>query len=557
MLGKRIRHTKRYQEIMNILIKHGFSHVLFRIGLADRGLAKKKVTAETNINLESVGKQLRHALQEIGPTAIKLGQIASTRYDTLPGEITSELEKLQDHASTIDFEHVQTTIENELEDDLENIFDHVYPTPIATASIGQVHAARLLTGEDVVVKVQRPGLKPKMQTDLEILDGIGHLLEERTKWAKRYRVSDIIDELSGILRNELDYIMEGRNQGHIAKQFDEQTLVKVPDVYWELTTQKVLTMEKINGIKISDNELLDESGYDRSLIAKRLADSMLRQILKYGFFHGDPHSGNIDILPQNTIAFMDFGETGKVSDNLKHHFASIIVNLYQGNTRGMIKTFNRMDLIDETTNIDALKRDLDALHANYENVKIKDLSLGKIIIGIFSVVYHHRIKIPTEMVMISKTILTLEGVLGRLDPEFSLMRAAEPYARRLLRQRYHPKEIIRNSLEQIGENIEILNDLPNDVKEVLSVVKKGRVGFDVNLKQSDIIMRRLDKISNRIAFSILMLAFSIIMAGLIVGFAILGQSTMIWGLPIIEIGAILALLMFFLMIFIIIRSGRM
>src|SRR5699024_1170774 len=220
-------------------------------------------------------------------------------------------------------------------------------------------------------------------------------------------------------------------------------------------------------------------------------------------------------------------------------------------------TFSRMDLIDERTNIEALKRDLDKLHQQYENVKLKDLSLGRIIIGIFNVVYHHYIRIPTEMVIISKTILILEGVLGRLDPEFSLSRAAEPFARKLMMKRYHPIEVLRNSWREIGENIDILTDLPRYVKNVMSVLKKGRVGLDINVKHVNEVMRRLDKISNRIAFSILMLAFSIIMAGLVIGLALVGQSTVIWELPIIEIGAIIALLMFILMVFIIIRSNRM
>src|SRR5699024_692088 len=351
--------------------------------------------------------------------------------------------------------------------------------------------------------------------------------------------------------------MEGRSGEQIAEQFDNQPYIKVPKIYWEFTTQKVMTMEKINGIKISENELLDEAGYDRKIIAKRLADAMMKQILENGFFHADPHAGNIYILPKNTVVFLDFGETGHVSENLKRHFASIIVNLHQGDSMSMIKTFSRMDLIEEETDLEGLKRELDKLHQQYENVKAKDLSLGRIILGIFSVVYHHHIKVPTEMVVISKTILTLEGVLGRLDPEFSLSRAAEPFARKLVLKRYHPKEIIRNSWQEIGENIDILTDLPKDMKQIMSVVKKGRVGLDINVRHVNEVMRRLDRISNRIAFSILMLAFSIIMAGLIIGLAVVGQNTVIWELPIIEIGAIIALLMFILMVYIIIRSGRM
>ncbi len=201
-------------------------------------MSRGKVPSDADVNLQSIGRRLRLTLQELGPSFIKLGQIASTRHDVLPREIITELEQLQDHVSVFSFDHVQNTIESELEDSLDNVFDHVDPEPIATASIGQVHTARLFTGEEVVVKVQRPGLKPVMETDLEILEKIGQMLEERTVWAKRYRVQDIIHELSISLRNELDYLMEGRSGERIAKQFQQQMFVRVPTIYWDYTTKK-------------------------------------------------------------------------------------------------------------------------------------------------------------------------------------------------------------------------------------------------------------------------------------------------------------------------------
>ncbi|WP_443257454.1 ABC1 kinase family protein [Virgibacillus sp. L01] len=557
LLGQRFRHTKRYREIINVLMKNGFSHFLFRVGLADRGLAAGQGAEEIDRNMKNVGKRLRHALQDLGPSFIKLGQIASTRHDALPREIIEELEKLQDHARVIPFEHVRSTIESELEDELGNLFAHVDDAPLATASIGQVHTARLFSGENVVIKVQRPGLKSKIETDLEILQGFGRILEERTAWAKRYRICDIIDELSNSLRNELDYLMEGLGAGRISKQFEDDAFIKVPNVYWDFSTKRVLTMEKIEGIKISKIEELDANGYDRVKIARRLADTILRQLFENGFFHADPHAGNINVLPKNSIALLDFGQTGMINKKTRQYFASILVNLHQGNTKSMIKTFSKMDIIGEDTDTEALQRDLDDLHVRYENIKMKELSLGRVILEILNVSYHNYIRIPTELALVSKVILTLEGVLQRLDPEFSLMRSAEPFAQKLMWQRYRPREIIRNSLEEIGEDIGIISELPSDLKEVMDVIKKGKIGLDINVKRGDQIMRRVDKISNRLSFSVLMLAFSILMGSLIIGLAIVGQDTIIWNLPIIEIGAVIAALMFVLMVITIIRSGRM
>ncbi|TMN23799.1 ABC transporter [Lentibacillus cibarius] len=557
MFERQFRHTKRYQEIVNTFIRYGFGYVLYRIGITDRDLSKKDESTDANVNLQNIGRRLRYTLQDLGPTFIKLGQVASTRHDVLPREIITELEKLQDHVTVLPFDHVRQTIESELDDELEHLFVHVEPEPLATASIGQVHAAKLFTGEDVVIKVQRPGLKPIVETDMEILVRIGNLLEERTEWAKRYRIQAIIQELSFSLRNELDYLIEGHSGERIANQFQNKIGVRVPAIYWDFTTQKVLTMEPISGIKISDIETLDAEGYDRKLLAKRLSDAMLTQILDEGFFHADPHSGNVYILPKNTIAFLDFGEVGRLSEGMTYHISSIIYNLHNGDTQALIRTFAKMDLIDEKTDINAFQRDLGALHERYANLMLKDMSLGKVIIEIFQVAYHHAIDIPSEMAMVSKTILTLEGVIGRLDPEFSIMKAAEPYARKLLKRRYSPRRILRKSMNEIVENVEILSGLPKDLKDVMSTLQRGRVGLDINVKQAERFLDRFDKISNRLSFSIIMLAFSILMAGLIIGSAITDQSTVIWKLPIIEIGAVIATLMFILMVITIIRSGRM
>ncbi len=557
LFERQFRHTKRYQEIVNTFIRYGFGYVLYRIGITDRDLSKKDESTDANENLQNIGRRLRYTLQDLGPTFIKLGQVASTRHDVLPREIIIELEKLQDHVTVLPFDHVRQTIESELDDELEHLFAHVEPEPLATASIGQVHAAKLFTGEDVVIKVQRPGLKPIVETDMEILVRIGNLLEERTEWAKRYRIQAIIQELSFSLRNELDYLIEGHSGERIANQFQNKIGVRVPAIYWEFTTQKVLTMEPISGIKISDIETLDAEGYDRKLLAKRLSDAMLTQILDEGFFHADPHSGNVYILPKNTIAFLDFGEVGRLSEGMTYHISSIIYNLHNGDTQALIRTFAKMDLIDEKTDINAFQRDLGTLHERYANLMLKDMSLGKVIIEIFQVAYHHAIDIPSEMAMVSKTILTLEGVIGRLDPEFSIMKAAEPYARKLLKRRYSPRRILRKSMNEIVENVEILSGLPKDLKDVMSTLQRGRVGLDINVKQAERFLDRFDKISNRLSFSIIMLAFSILMAGLIIGSAITDQSTVIWKLPIIEIGAVIATLMFILMVITIIRSGRM
>lgn len=555
MIRRRIKHTQRYQEITNAFLKNGLSHFLFRMGLIDR--SKKTQNSEENIHLKDIGIRLRSTLQGLGPTFIKLGQIASSRRDLIPEEIASELEKLQDDVQPFSYEEVHEIVEAELGEPIEKLFQTFNQEPLATASIGQVHVAQLFTGEEVAVKVQRPDIRSIIETDLEILHDLARVAEKRVEWARRYRIREMIEEFSFSLRNELDYEVEGHNGERIAKQFENVPTIHIPKVYWDFISKKVLTMEMIKGIKVTHIDTLDEKGYDRELIAARLADSMFTQILEYGFFHGDPHPGNIYILPDNVIAYLDFGMVGQLREDLKYHFSSLLINLQQGSSKGMIKTFSAMDLLNEHTDVTELKYDLDGLITKYYDTSLNEISMGAALTDVFAIAYQHRVSIPTEIAILGKAILTMEEIIKKLDPGFSVMKAVEPFAEKLFKQRLNPKNILSRSWDEFLENIEVVRDLPKDLKEIATTVKRGRLRFDINVKDLQTFLQRLDKISNRLSFSIILLSFSILMVGLIIGTAIADKQSLLFRLPVIEIGSIIATLMFLFMIFSIFRSGRM
>ena len=557
MFKKRLRHTRRFQEIINAFIKNGFSHFLFRLGLTERHVKNGKVEEGWNTKGQDVGKRLRYALQELGPTFVKLGQIASSRRDLVPAEIILELEKLQEHVRAVPFTTIRTIVESELGDTLENTFLSFMEEPLASASIGQVHIAQLPNGEEVAVKVQRPNIKQSVETDLEILYELARFLEDNIVWAKAYQVKEIIREFSESLRDELDYSIEGKNAERIAKQFKEQPTIRIPKIHWDFSTKKILTMEMIHGIRVNDLVKLDEEGYDRPLIAERVVDSMLFQVLEKGFFHGDPHPGNVYILPDNQVCFLDFGMMGRINDGLKFHFASLIMNLQQGDTKGMMKVFSDMDLLNEVTNTAEFQRDLENLIDAYYDVSLYEVSLGGIINEVFEVAFYHKIQIPMEISILGKAIFTLESTVSLLDPTFSIMKAVEPFGKKLIRERYHPMNILQSSWKDVVENIEILTHLPKDLKAIVSTVQKGKLRLDINVHQVQVILGRLDRISNRLSFSIILLAFSILMVGLIIGASISGQTNLLWSFPIIEAGSIIATLMVAFLIFSIIRSGRM
>ncbi|MEI3608644.1 ABC1 kinase family protein [Pseudogracilibacillus sp. SO10305] len=553
MFRRRMKHTQRFQEVLNTFLKNGFSHFLFRIGLTDR----KKYSETSDMNLQDIGSKLRDTLQQLGPTFIKLGQIASSRNDLIPKEITDELEKLQDDVFPIPYEKIEATLEEELHAPIHVLFAHFNIEPIATASIGQVHIATLHTGEEVAVKIQRPSIETTMQTDLEILHDFAKFLEDHFAWARAYQLRDMVDEFAFSLKNELDYMNEGRNAEKIAKQLADNEAVHVPIIYWQYTTKKVLTMEMIHGIKVNNYDKLEAHDYDKRKIAKTITDAMFEQIFIDGFFHGDPHPGNIYILPMNRVVFLDFGMVGQLTEEMRYHFTSLVINLQLGNAKGIVKTFGKLGMMTSETDRSSLLRDVEYLIAKYYDIPMKQIKLGAVIKEVFDIAYEHELQLPNEISILGKTIITIEKIISGLDPTFSIMSAVEPFGKRLIQERMQPSFIAKKTWEQVMDNAEILSELPQDVKDVATTLKKGKLRFDINVSDLPFFMRRLDKISNRLSFSIILLSFCILMVGLIVGAAISGQTTLLWRLPVIEIGSVIAFLLFLLILFSIFRSGRM
>lgn len=556
MIGKRMKHAQRYQEIISAFLRNGFGFLVKDLGLLERLPFQKKVISDKNSRNRTTGERLRLMLQELGPTFVKLGQMASTRRDLLPEDIIFELEKLQDQVSPFSSQQVRQIIEEELGDDLENLYVEFDDKPIATASIGQVHIARLHTNERVAVKVQRPHIRPLVKTDLEILDDLARIMESRIERAKRYQLREIIEEFSKSLSLELDYQTEGRNSEKISRPSSEDETIKVPRVYWSHTTAKVLTMEYINGVKVNNLSRLEEEGYNRKVIAERIAHSMLHQILIEGFFHGDPHPGNIVILPGDRIVWMDFGMVGRLSANMQNQFALLALSMKSGSTNGIIKAISEMGVIPFDTNMSAFQVDIAELRERYYDVPLSQISLGGAVTDLLAVAYKHQIMIPAELTMLAKALLTVEALVEMLDPDFSIMNAAEPFGKQLLKERYNPKKIAANAWEHLTEYTEILADLPKKLREVASTIQKGKMRLEITIPELNIFLNKMDRISNRLSFSIVVLAFSIIMVGLIIGSSISGQASLLWKLPVIEIGSCIALLMFLWLIFAIFKSGR-
>ena len=556
MLGIRFKHAQRYQEITNTFLKNGFSYFVYRLGLSNQVFPKHHNTKD-RMSKQTIGIKLREVLQSLGPTFIKLGQIASTRRDLVPTEIAKELEKLQDQVACFPFQQVKEIIEMELGEKLEDLFQEFNEESIATASIGQVHQAVLRTGEIVAVKVQRPDIRTTVQTDLEILDDITRMMEANLSWAKTYQVRNMMKEFSNSLLAELDYQTEGRNGERIAKQFQDIPEIVVPKIYWDYSTNKVLTMDYISGVKVNHIETLKEEGYNLKLIARRITDSMLHQILMEGFFHGDPHPGNIYILPGNKVAYIDFGMIGRISEDTKFHFASLMIHLQNENTKGLIKTITAMGLHTSSTDMNTLYNDVDQFVMKYSDTPLSKIRIGSSLKDLLDIIYQHQIQVPADLSNLGKTLFLIESIVSELDPELSILDTIKPFGEKLLRKRYEPKSILKNTWSELVENAHVFSKIPKNLKELTSTVQQGKLQFEMSITEMKDFLQRLDRISNRLAFSIILLSFSILMVGLIIGTSITGQKSLLWEFPAVEIGSIVATSMFLFVLVAIIKSGKM
>ena len=555
MLGKRMRHINRYREILTVFAKHGFGYLIEDLGLSEMLSPSKRFFTDRK-QLRSVGAKLRLALEELGPTFIKLGQILSTRPDLLPSDIISELDKLQDEIEPFSYTQVEEILEEELQRPVDQVYSHVDRDSIAAASIGQVHYARLISGEEVVIKVQRPYITSVIETDLEILKDLATQAEQRLSWAKHYQVRDVVDEFARVLRDELDYQLEARNAEKFGEMFKENEKIYVPEVYWEYSTTRIITLEYLDGIKINDLDELENRKYDQKLIANRITEAYFVQILKEGFFHGDPHPGNFMIMPGEVVAFTDLGIVGRLTPEVKHQFITMLIGFIRKKTDMIVSAILKLGFVPEDIDLDAFKKDVEKTRDRYYNVPIGKISFGDAINDFFKLAYRYQIRIPPDLTLLGKTFMILEGVVKKLDPDISMVDIAEPFSRELFKEKFHPKNIFDFTWKNTSEYASMLLNFPAEIKDLITLIRRGKIKLEIEIPQVDFILRKLDQIGNRLSFSIVLLSFSIIMAGLIIGSSLGEYQPIMWQLPLIEIGFGIATLMFLWLMFAIFKSGR-
>lgn len=554
-------HLKRYQSIANSIVRHGFGHFLTQIGLVNiLPSVRRARKSENNLLRFSRAQRLRMLLEELGPTFIKFGQLLSTRPDLLPRDILDELSQLQDHVPSFPFPEVNAILESELKQPPEDVYAEFDPQPLAAASIGQVHLARLHSGEDVVVKVRRPNIKEQMETDLDILLEMAKLADKHTHFGRIYRFQDVVVELRRTVQDEIDFLIEAESAEQIGENFRNNPAVAIPKIYWEQTTSAVLTMELLEGTKLTSKEALAVAGHDTRTIINLLVDAMFAQIFRHGIFHADPHPGNLAVSDDGRLIFMDFGIVGKLSGERKRRFILFLLGIINRNSRQLVRSLGDMGVLSRRIDRKALRRDVDRLLDKYLDVPLRKIDLGKSVREIFSLAFEYHIRIPSEFTLLGKTIMTLEGVIEEMDEDVKLIELLQPYTGQLIRQRFSPQALKENFSEQFFETTDFLVSLPRRFNDVLDRVDTEGLPVQLNFPEFDKAFAHMDRLTNRISFSIVLLAFSIIMAGLIIGSGLVVSitgETLLWRLPIIEIGFFLAGIMAVWLLYAIMRSGRL
>lgn len=520
----------RLRGIAEVLLRNGLGFLAEQLDLTRFLPPWKQRIATAEDSKYSVPERLRHTLEQLGPTYIKLGQILSTRPDLLPRAYIEELSKLLDAAPAVPSEEIVAELERELGTAVQDLFTHFETEPIAAASIGQAHRAISKNGETVVVKVRRPGIERIVEADLNLLERQARFLENRLAVARDYRLADLVDEFSRTLRDELDYTNEGRNTDRLRRSLQQDPRVLVPEVYWDLTTRRVITLQELRGTKLLDLESLKAEGYDLAAIAEVLVDVYLKQVFVDGFFHADPHPANILVCGEQ-IAFVDFGMMGYLTPWTKDLMADLLVSLLNQDVDQAAQTVVRLGAVDRPTDVDGLRRDIQRLFLRYSGLSLEEVHLDESLNDVMTVAFRHRIHLPADLALLARTVAVLEGVARTLDPGFVLVEKARPFVSQLISERLSLQHLGERAVRTLRDVDQLVQVLPRRLDTLSSQLEQGNMTLGIDLRRLQAVLAKLDRVANRLSFSILVAALIIGSALIILG----GEAVSAWQIPVIGV----------------------
>ena len=557
-IGQKIRDIRRFNQILRILTKHGFGFAIQQLHLErhviGRGVIKIRMLKRFTEPQESRSVRLRKVLEELGPTFIKLGQILSVRPDLVPIDLCDELSKLQDQVPPFDYGDIKKQIKESLGSYPEELFSAFNSTPIAAASLGQAHQARLKTGEDVVVKVQRPDIRRTIETDIDILYTLAQLAGRYMADIKVLDPNSIVNEFSKVITKEIDFTHEAHNIDKFCKNFKDSTTVRIPKVFWEYTRSKVITTEEIKGIRLNDYLNQPHSSEEKMTVALNGANAILQQIFVDGFFHADPHPGNIFILPDNVVAFVDFGIVGRLDEDSRDAIVSLLIAVSMKNARGIIKALESLGAFTEDVPIRSFKHDINDFMERYYDIPLKQIEISTVLQQAIDSMLRYKLKIPHQFHVLFKAITTIDGVARQLDPEFNTIAHTRPFVEKLVRERHDPSRMLKDAALYSSELLDIIKIIPRDAYEILKKIKTGRLKIEFEHQGLSKFISEMDKSSNRVSFSL-------VISALIIGSSLIimaNKGPLVYGFPVLGVlGFIFAGILGLGLAIAILRSGRL
>ena len=499
---------ERYRQIAEVLTKHGLGFLVGVTGLSRWIPFHQGVLGhERRDQPYTTPEHLRLALEELGPTFIKLGQLLSTRSDIVPASYLRELAKLQDAAPAVPLPTIYTLIEQELGAPPGEVFASFESVPLACASIGQAHLATLHDGSQVVVKVRRPDINAIIETDLGILQSLANRASRRWRAAANYNLPGLVSEFAVSIRRELDYLTEGRNAERFASNFAASPDVHVPRVYWATTTSRVLTLERIVGIKVDDVDALVQARVDRRALATKAAGVAVSMVFEHGFFHADPHPGNLFIEPDGRIGLIDFGMVGELDDSLRHQLAAVLAALTGHDVERLAKALLDLSIVKRPTDREQFRADLLLFMALYRGRRLGEVNVAKLASQLLTLLRKHRLQLPQEVASLLKFFLMVEGMGARLDPDFNLGDFLGPYARQLMLDRLSPEALLRQ-LASSGRDAAVLAaDLPDRIRRLFDLLDASGVVVHLEAQEFEPLVGRVERVGDRLVAGIVAAAF--------------------------------------------------
>lgn len=528
-LANRYKHFKRYREIAQVLFKHGFGFLLEILDLKKYLPFKKRLKKhDKDFNKENLAKRTRLVLEELGPTFIKFGQILSTRADIIAPEFITEFSKLQDEVEGISFEKIKKVLNEELNENYKNTFKHVNKEYQAAASIAQIHKAKLINGQNVILKIQRPGIKQKIKVDLEILKNLANILKNRNVIPSYIDPVEIISQFEEEIKKEIDFTREVSNIKKFQNNFADNSHIIIPETYDKLSTKKLIVMEEVKGVKLSEIDP-DHKDIDNEYIAELGAWALFKQILIDGFFHGDPHPGNIFVVDNDKIAYLDFGLAGHITQKDKDTFTTVFLAVLGQKTEIIVDKIMDIGIIAKDIDRRKLILEVEDLLNRYYSKELNEIDLSSINKDLQRLIYKYHIRLPSEFFLLMRAMAVSEGVGTSLDPNFNIFNMKDRFIKDLVEDRLKPKNLASRVFNNLWKLKKTGERVPKELEELLTKMIDDDLSIKFEHTNLEPLIKKIDIVSNR-------LSVSLIVSALLIGSSMILQTNIaphIFGIPLL------------------------